>query len=828
MNPVAIVESQVSGGTAAADAVVEHAGRAGKAKGGRGEEMAGSLEIAGKFSSAMNSALSSGAGAAVTDVDVARSATPVAIQNESRAQGQATDPINQAIQTGRTEQMDQASPINQKSGSRDELDRYVIHSDPETELLTEASAPFGDSAMDGAQFSIRTVSDAGSAASSEHANGSSVQVMLPQIENMKTSHAAARAESEDTVNFGESARSAAERISSQAASVSATTAVQAKHGRGTVESRASDSRHAHGISAQTVSLSSDISFALLPPPALHPAAQPASPIEQGRGPEPLSSRNKAIVTGFPLISSQVETSAAHSFVRTQLGGRSSSVQARVPTAVTPAKGTVVNPDMAWSGMQTVGTQKLVTAAEVRIGESTRERSGAGVSPVHASPNQTSVELTGLSVAFASAGSKGSNTGTVQSDLPTAIDTAKAMSSGDRNANSISSAGIKSILQVSSGGPALAVKTAVLDRAGDSSFRPEATTDSSRANFSQAGFSLAEQGLSSTVPSFATQAQAPALLSIEGKPAHGMPDPVSEKGTPPAAVQDAKLSPAVVSPVSRIAIVPAVYQTSKGSLISNRSETESESHEHAPSREVGKEGADFRSAAAAPAAAVSRVYGAMAPLPGGSSVHSAALDAVSHPLSAQGQLRTDPFQAIDLGGNNSPGSPAQHPSAGAVQQIQVGYQDPDLGYIELRAHSDGSGIHASLGTQSPAAGEALEAHRASLTGWLNERNTPVESLTVVAIDARSDGRSEARMDLRPALPEGNSGFMALGGNEGSSGNHAGDGNRGDAQVTSRDSSLIAEPVAKSLSIGTAMSFSSDAAGVSFAPGIPVGSNISVLA
>jgi hypothetical protein len=62
-------------------------------------------------------------------------------------------------------------------------------------------------------------------------------------------------------------------------------------------------------------------------------------------------------------------------------------------------------------------------------------------------------------------------------------------------------------------------------------------------------------------------------------------------------------------------------------------------------------------------------------------------------------------------------------------LQVGYQDASLGYVELRAHSDGGGIHASLEVQSAAAGDTLTGHLTALAGWMNERHTPVESLTV---------------------------------------------------------------------------------------------------
>jgi hypothetical protein len=100
----------------------------------------------------------------------------------------------------------------------------------------------------------------------------------------------------------------------------------------------------------------------------------------------------------------------------------------------------------------------------------------------------------------------------------------------------------------------------------------------------------------------------------------------------------------------------------------------------------------------------------------------------------------------------------------VRALEMGYQDPVLGYVELRAHTEGAGIHASLTAQSADSGAALEAHLSSLTNWMNERRTPVESLTVTSFlqghagesghsghsqpDAQGDARDRASGDQHP--------------------------------------------------------------------------------
>jgi hypothetical protein len=92
---------------------------------------------------------------------------------------------------------------------------------------------------------------------------------------------------------------------------------------------------------------------------------------------------------------------------------------------------------------------------------------------------------------------------------------------------------------------------------------------------------------------------------------------------------------------------------------------------------------------------------------------------------------------------SPGVAGRSSSLGGQdggRALEVGYQDPALGYVELRAHTEGAGIHASLTTQSADSGATLEAHLSSLAGWMNERRTPVESLTVSSLAPRNAGES----------------------------------------------------------------------------------------
>jgi hypothetical protein len=148
--------------------------------------------------------------------------------------------------------------------------------------------------------------------------------------------------------------------------------------------------------------------------------------------------------------------------------------------------------------------------------------------------------------------------------------------------------------------------------------------------------------------------------------------------------------------------------------------------------------------------------------------------------ANRELGRDPFPALDSFGAtdatdatsrlhgsqiNSQSVAGRSLSLGehdGVRALEVGYQDPVLGYVELRAHTEGAGIHASLTAQSADSGAALEAHLSSLANWMNERRTPVESLTVSSAlqghagqsghsrsDAQADSRDGGGRDQHPS-------------------------------------------------------------------------------
>jgi len=149
------------------------------------------------------------------------------------------------------------------------------------------------------------------------------------------------------------------------------------------------------------------------------------------------------------------------------------------------------------------------------------------------------------------------------------------------------------------------------------------------------------------------------------------------------------------------------------------------------------------------------------------------------------------------------------------RIEVGYQDPTFGYVELRAHMGDSGVHAALITQSQAAGAALQEQLGSLAGWMHERRTPVESVTVLAFDSNGAANGGAASD-------------------GQQGERAGSEQRYPDQMPSGSSTAIGSPATETYSSNAIAAqqqskISAELASSSqYQPSLRIGSTISVLA
>jgi len=223
-----------------------------------------------------------------------------------------------------------------------------------------------------------------------------------------------------------------------------------------------------------------------------------------------------------------------------------------------------------------------------------------------------------------------------------------------------------------------------------------------------------------------------------------------------------------------------------------------------------------------------------------------------PQSGRGEGNPNPFQAMDaahmLNAATSAsvwtargaGIPGALPASGG-SQLQVGYQDPVLGYVELHAHSDGNGVHASLGTQSEAGRTALSGDLSDLAAWMDVRHTPVESLSVTTLHTTSSsfagGRSgpEEFSSGQSTANGGGSDLASRSGAEMSSGSGSGPGSGHSGGGTQ-----FGPDAASELSIGQRSGFGPDTspsmedagngreAGFARDDGFAIGASISILA
>jgi len=74
----------------------------------------------------------------------------------------------------------------------------------------------------------------------------------------------------------------------------------------------------------------------------------------------------------------------------------------------------------------------------------------------------------------------------------------------------------------------------------------------------------------------------------------------------------------------------------------------------------------------------------------------------------------------------------------AQRAEAGIQDPELGWVSVRADMGSGGVHASLVPGSADAAQALGGHLAGLNSFLSDHHTPVETLTLAAPESGWSG------------------------------------------------------------------------------------------
>ena len=151
----------------------------------------------------------------------------------------------------------------------------------------------------------------------------------------------------------------------------------------------------------------------------------------------------------------------------------------------------------------------------------------------------------------------------------------------------------------------------------------------------------------------------------------------------------------------------------------------------PSREAGKSSLTQQG---------SQIHGTQTPTSGGdatamvrdpagirgasSTTGDAAKEASS---TASGSSLKETFDALDTEG----GSSRSTWTHAGTQRAEAGIQDPELGWVGVRADLGSGGVHASLVPGSADAAQALGSHLAGLNSYLTDHHTPVETLTLAA-------------------------------------------------------------------------------------------------
>lgn len=76
------------------------------------------------------------------------------------------------------------------------------------------------------------------------------------------------------------------------------------------------------------------------------------------------------------------------------------------------------------------------------------------------------------------------------------------------------------------------------------------------------------------------------------------------------------------------------------------------------------------------------------------------------------------------------------------KAEAGFKDPALGWVGVRAQAGESGVHAALVPGSADANRALTVNLPSIHEYLEERHTPVQTLTILSPESSWDGKNHS--------------------------------------------------------------------------------------
>ena len=79
----------------------------------------------------------------------------------------------------------------------------------------------------------------------------------------------------------------------------------------------------------------------------------------------------------------------------------------------------------------------------------------------------------------------------------------------------------------------------------------------------------------------------------------------------------------------------------------------------------------------------------------------------------------------------------------THNAEAGFQDPQIGWVTVRAHAESNGVHAALVPGSMDAAESLASHLSGLSTYLANHHASVQSLTISPAEARWSEQSSAQ-------------------------------------------------------------------------------------
>lgn len=100
---------------------------------------------------------------------------------------------------------------------------------------------------------------------------------------------------------------------------------------------------------------------------------------------------------------------------------------------------------------------------------------------------------------------------------------------------------------------------------------------------------------------------------------------------------------------------------------------------------------------------------------------------------------EPLNAMDAGLNDR----APTWVRAETHRAEAGFQDPSLGWVSVRAHADGGGIHAVLVPSSDMASQVLGGHLAGLNAHLADHHEHLHSITLSTPDPGWNNRNTGR-------------------------------------------------------------------------------------